>query len=578
MWSESDGFEHKGAYVNAYARSKIFEIIDSAGFDGEILKPDSNDEIYILKRRKKAPLVTTSNQQTHKPTIHFAYSGDPYDDRAIRAPRTITNRLFRFLQQRARVRYYDWADTTTAVDVEPNDIILGHPNPQPQTIIRRLFEKKCAGKYLIWPFHTRIPEINRYAKELAQIADKLFVISGHHWIETIDQTEYAPWKDKIVRLDNAIDSKLFPLLKRNFKQLFELLCKTNYPVVIAGDYSQNDLQIIENRPDTHVLGRIDWRDPRTTTFVLNNCDFFVNMSISDASPTTLLESMALGLIPVTTPECGYSYDSFLLLSLSSQQQNLDLLHEAQKLSDDRLKRLQAQNRRIIEHKHTWDKFCETVWQNIKPIEETTNNVTVQQEVREYPSHDIDFDENKKKVLIIRSDSIGDFVIFGGAIPYYRKIYPNAHVAVVVAETVAELAEACPFIDEVITFNRPRICSQPECAAEFISLIRQEKFDVAICPALSRDKVSEYIAINSDAAEKITCSGDTANLPADIIEANNAHFTKVIPMSEGIALETFRNEEFLRGLGVELDGAYRPAVWVTKADREAAQQLLDSPLL
>ncbi|MHC4498731.1 MAG: glycosyltransferase, partial [Planctomycetota bacterium] len=185
----------------------------------------------------------------------------------------------------------------------------------------------------------------------------------------------------------------------------------------------------------------------------------------------------------------------------------------------------------------------------------------------------DYNNNKKKVLIVRSDSIGDFVIFGGAIPYYRKIYPNAHVAVVVAETVAELAEACPFIDEVITFNRPKICSQPEYAAEFISLIRQKKFDVAICPAFSRDKVSEYIAINSGAAEKITCSGDTANLPADIIEADNAHFTKVIPMSEGIALETFRNEEFLRGLGVELDGAYRPAVWVTKADREAAQQLL-----
>ncbi|MHC4676671.1 MAG: glycosyltransferase family 9 protein, partial [Planctomycetota bacterium] len=185
----------------------------------------------------------------------------------------------------------------------------------------------------------------------------------------------------------------------------------------------------------------------------------------------------------------------------------------------------------------------------------------------------DYNNNKKKVLIVRSDSIGDFVIFGGAIPYYRKIYPNAHVAVVVAETVAELAEACPFIDEVITFNRPKICSQPEYAAEFISLIRQKKFDVAICPAFSRDKVSEYIAINSGAAEKITCSGDTANLPADIIEADNAHFTKVIPMSEGIALETFRNEEFLRELGVELDGAYRPAVWVTKADREAAQQLL-----
>ncbi|UCC96701.1 MAG: glycosyltransferase [Phycisphaerales bacterium] len=181
--------------------------------------------------------------------------------------------------------------------------------------------------------------------------------------------------------------------------------------------------------------------------------------------------------------------------------------------------------------------------------------------------------SEKRVLIVRADSIGDFVIFSGALPYYRKIYPNAHVAIVVSQGVGSLAEVCPFIDEVITFDRARMCSQPNYASEFIADVRNKKFDVAICPALSRDKVSEFIAINSGAAEKITCSGDTANLPAAIIEANNAHYTKIVPMSEGIALETSRNEEFLKGLGVELDSPCRPTVWITQADREAAEELL-----
>ena len=110
---------------------------------------------------------------------------------------------------------------------------------------------------MLWPLHTQIPEINIYAKDVAEKADKLFVISGPYWTDTIEGTEYASWKDKIVRLDNAVDSKVFPLLKKNFNppgrrglfvfgrsgpekgtpELFELLCKTPYPVVIAGDYS-----------------------------------------------------------------------------------------------------------------------------------------------------------------------------------------------------------------------------------------------------------------------------------------------------------------------------------------------------
>ncbi len=553
------------------------------------------DEDRFIPESCNLPANTQSGRKLQaEPIIHFVYSGDPYDDNAIRAPRTITNKLFRFLKQRAEVKYYDWADKTSKVDVKLNDIILGHPNPEEGTIIRRLFEKPCAAKYLIWPFHTRIPEINRYAKDVADVADKLFVISGPHWIETIDQTEYACWEEKIVRLDNAIDAEIFPLLKKNFNpvskrglfvfgrtglekgtaQLFKLLCKTDYPMVVAGDYSHKDLQIIKNRPNTHILGRIDWRHPQTTTFILNNCDFFVNMSVSDASPTTLLESMALGLIPVTTPQCGYYYNSFLLLSLSQQEHNLQILHQAQQLSDDKLRELQAQNRRIIEREHSWDKFCQTVWQNIKPTKKLTSKVGPRQNDEEYVKYNFNDGKNKKRVLIVRSDSIGDFVIFGGALPYYRKIYPNAQITIVVSESVAKLAEACLFIDEVITFNRGKILSQPNYAAEFINYVRDKQFDVAICPAFSRDKVSEFIAINSGAVEKITCSGDTANLPADIIKANNAHYTKIVPMSEGIALETFRNEEFLKGLDVELDGPYRPTVWVTQADREVAEQLLN----
>jgi len=357
--------------------SKNFDSLYNEKFYGLYNQPYRIDLYFMGQKKASLP----------NPTLHFVYSGDPYDDKAIHAPQTKSNRLFRFLQQRVNVRYYDWADKTSPVDVKPNDVILGHPHPEKGTIIRRLFEKECAGKYLIWPFHTQIPEINRYAKDVAEIADKLLLVCGPYWTETIEQTEYSNWKNKIVRLDNAIDAKVFPLLKKIFNpvgnrglfvfgrsgpekgttQLFKLLGKTTYPVVVAGGYSESDLQIIRSRPNTHILGPIGWRNPETTTFILNTCDFFVNMSVSDASPSTLLECMALGLIPITTPQCGYYYPSFFLLSLSQEEQNLQVLQKAQQTDHERLRILQAENRKIIEHNHNWEKFCETVWKHIKPI-------------------------------------------------------------------------------------------------------------------------------------------------------------------------------------------------------------------
>jgi glycosyltransferase involved in cell wall biosynthesis/ADP-heptose:LPS heptosyltransferase len=182
--------------------------------------------------------------------------------------------------------------------------------------------------------------------------------------------------------------------------------------------------------------------------------------------------------------------------------------------------------------------------------------------------------NMQKVLIVRSDSIGDLVIFGGSFQYYRQLYPDSHISLVVTDAVGNLAEVNPYIDEVITFNRAKIISDQEYAGQFIRRIQTGKYDIAICPAHSRDRVSDFIAVNSGAKKRITTSGDTANQTAEQIEHNNKYFTKILPASDGIKLETFRNEEFLRNLGSKIDGKYAPMAWFTKEDIDFAEKLLE----
>ena len=181
---------------------------------------------------------------------------------------------------------------------------------------------------------------------------------------------------------------------------------------------------------------------------------------------------------------------------------------------------------------------------------------------------------KKKVLIVRSDSIGDLVIFGGSFQYYRQLYPNCHITLVVTEGAGNLAEVNPYIDEVITFSRSKITSDQEYSDQFIRQIQAGRYDVAICPAHSRDRVSDFIVINSGAQERITTSGDTANQTAEQVERNNKYFTKILPASGGIKLETFRNEEFLRNLGAKMEGEYAPMAWFTKDDVDFAEGLLE----
>ncbi len=189
----------------------------------------------------------------------------------------------------------------------------------------------------------------------------------------------------------------------------------------------------------------------------------------------------------------------------------------------------------------------------------------------------------RKVLIVRSDSIGDFIIFGGALRYFRKLYPQARITLVVSDIVTDMAAECPYIDSIMSFNRAKMEQDMQYMTDFVNIIRKEHYDIAIAPALSRDMFSDFIVINSRAAERIACSGDTANLPLEILRENDKYFTRIVPMVEGIRLETARNEEFIKGLGAEPDRPYEPEIWLTEEDVAFADELLkklhiDKPLV
>ena len=84
---------------------------------------------------------------------------------------------------------------------------------------------------------------------------------------------------------------------------------------------------------------------------------------------------------------------------------------------------------------------------------------------------------KKKILVIRNDKLGDFMLAWPALALLRKNLPDAHIAVLVPAYTEPLARACPSIDEVIV--DPKLKGEWHSGRALARLIRPGRFDAVV---------------------------------------------------------------------------------------------------
>ena len=83
----------------------------------------------------------------------------------------------------------------------------------------------------------------------------------------------------------------------------------------------------------------------------------------------------------------------------------------------------------------------------------------------------------KRILLIRNDKLGDFMLAWPALAFLRKNLPKARIAVLVPSYTEALAEACPYIDEVIV--DPKLKGDWKNGHALAKLIKPKKFDAVI---------------------------------------------------------------------------------------------------
>ncbi len=176
---------------------------------------------------------------------------------------------------------------------------------------------------------------------------------------------------------------------------------------------------------------------------------------------------------------------------------------------------------------------------------------------------------KKNVLIIRLDAIGDFVLWLDAAKELRKLYPeNQYKFTLLANvTWALLAGELPCFDEVWPVKRARFNKNLYYRWKVLSKIRHDCFDVALQPTFSREFCyGDSVIRLSGAKEKIGSRGDYSNISKWQKCISDHWYTRLLLAKEEPMMELQRNAEFLHGLGMSDFKAAMPHILISNQSR------------
>lgn len=160
--------------------------------------------------------------------------------------------------------------------------------------------------------------------------------------------------------------------------------------------------------------------------------------------------------------------------------------------------------------------------------------------------------NKKKVLIIRLDVVGDFVLWLDSAKELRKLYPKHtyHITLLANNVWSPLAESLEYFDEIWPLESLKFYKNLQYRWQQFLKIRRAAFDIAIQPTFSREFLfGDSIIRFCNARERIGSESDCTHLRPWLKPTSDAWYTKLIPATAKPLMELERNAEFVRGLGL-----------------------------
>lgn len=312
--------------------------------------------------------------EPHRATVHLVY---PHGTR-ISCPDAIGRNLGIRLATRYRVRHHAW-DATTVIRPAPGDVLVGHPHPMPWTVFRRSARLPGWRRVLaLSPYHHGDDVQVAYLDAVVGACDLYLAITGPHWFTTVGDSTFAHWLPKMRHVDLAVDRADFPRLDRDFnppgQRRFVYIGgsgwtkNTEYLSAIARAMPETQFGWIGSGAPIEglmALGHQDFATAGGRRCVADH-DFLITVGRADANPTTILEAMAWGLIPVCTPQSGYDRCVTIPnVPLDDVAGAVRVLTAMQRRPGSELDAMQAANWDLLDAHFTWDRVAAQVVDGIE---------------------------------------------------------------------------------------------------------------------------------------------------------------------------------------------------------------------
>ncbi len=170
--------------------------------------------------------------------------------------------------------------------------------------------------------------------------------------------------------------------------------------------------------------------------------------------------------------------------------------------------------------------------------------------------------NKGTLLLLRLDSIGDYVLFRNFIQVLKasEKYKGYKITLCGNLWWKELAENLDkdYVDEYIWIDYHKMQDFKYRFRKY-NEIYSGKYEVLIHPTFSRDAVSDNVVVHSGAKEKIGYDGDMINLTPLQKNENNLAYTRLIPSLSEFKFEFYRNKDFFEQLLSEKIAVLKPQI-------------------
>jgi ADP-heptose:LPS heptosyltransferase len=160
-------------------------------------------------------------------------------------------------------------------------------------------------------------------------------------------------------------------------------------------------------------------------------------------------------------------------------------------------------------------------------------------------------QNKKGLLLIRLDAIGDFFLWIDCAEAYRRLYPDHHITLLGNNIWTPIAKQFPYWDDVWEINLQKLYSHPIYRLKTLSKVRRAGFQIAIQAVVSRRlSIEDAVIVASKSRQKIGATGDATNISPTKMRVGNKFYTKLVQVSVRDATIPQSNSDFVHGLGIK----------------------------